>query len=294
MKTPAAAAVFACFHIAQIRRVPMTAKPIDQMHEMPNRSIHAELAQGDKRAAGACPLMDEYETRLTPARQRFDRHPSVAALFRASLDPDTLEAFLIYFSALGVGMTEPVEGWIRQAGRRCGEIGLSKLAKALEAHAHQEADHHLLMQADANQLVDCWNASRQPGLSPAALLALAPTKGVIAYRRLHEDVIAGPVPYSQLAIEFEIEMLSVAYGPRLIERCTEVLGSGILDALSFLTDHVELDVGHTHFNRLQLSSLLNENPSFLPDLVSAGSAALDAYAMFLDDCLSLGRGKFRP
>ncbi len=268
----------------------MTVKQIDQTHEMPGRSIDAELLQG----AGACLLVDEYEARMTPARQRFDQHPAVAALFRERLEPDTLEAFFIYFSALGVGMTEPVEGWIRRAGQRCGELGLLKLAKALEAHAHQEADHHLLMQADANRLMDRWNASRQPTLSAAALLALAPTKGVMAYRRLHEDAIAGPVPYSQLAIEFEIEMLSVAYGPRLIEHCTAILGARILEALSFLTDHVELDVGHTHFNRLQLNSLLNEHPSFLPELISAGSAALDAYAMFLDDCLGLGRRKFLP
>src|SRR5580704_9551237 len=79
----------------------------------------------------ACSLMDEYEARLAPARLRFDQHPAVAALFRERLEPATLEAFLIYFSALGVGMTEPVEGWIRRAGRRCQEVGLPKLAKAL-------------------------------------------------------------------------------------------------------------------------------------------------------------------
>ena len=156
----------------------MTSNGIDQAHEMPA-------------AARVCPMVDEYEARLAPARRRFDQHPSVAALFRDRLEPDTLEAFLIYFSALGVGMTEPVEGWIRRAGERCAELGLSKLAKALEAHAHQEADHHLLMQADANLLVDRWNTSRKPALSAAVLLALAPTKGVNAYRTLHEDVIAG-------------------------------------------------------------------------------------------------------
>ena len=150
------------------------------------------------------------------------------------------------------------------------------------------------MQADANRLVDRWNASRQPSLSATALFALAPTKGVTAYRSLHEDVIAGPAPYGQLAIEYEIEMLSVAYGPRLIERCTRLLGPGILEALSFLSDHVALDVGHTHFNRLQLSSLLDENPSYLSNLVSAGSAALEAYAMFFDDCLGLGRQTLLP
>ena len=270
----------------------MTSKEIDPRHEMPQpgtSTIRGETAHRGKPATGVCPRVDEYEALLAPARQRFDEHPSVGALFRDRLEPDTLEAFLIYFSALGVGMTEPVDAWIRRAGQRCGEVGLPKLGNALEAHAQQEAGHHLLMQEDANRLVDRWNARRQPSLSATALFALAPTNGVVAYRSLHEDVIAGPVPYGQLAIEFEIEMLSLVYGPILIGRCTALLGPDILQALSFLSDHVALDVTHTHFNRLQLSSLLNEHPSFLSNLVSAGSAALEAYAMFLDDCLGLGK-----
>ena len=270
----------------------MTSKEIDHSHEMPRSGappIGGEATQSAKHAAAFSPSVAEYEARLAAARQRFDQHRAVAALFRDKLDPETFEAFLIYFSALGVGMTEPVEGWIRGAGNRCGELGLAKLAKALDAHAGQEADHHLLMIADVRWLVDHWNVDRQPKLSAGALLAMEPTNGVLAYRHVHEDVIGGIAPYGQLAIEFEIEMLSVTYGARLIERCTEACGGSVLEGLSFLSDHVTLDVGHTHFNRLQLSSLLDENPSFLSNLVSAGSAALDAYAMFLDDCLDLAR-----
>jgi hypothetical protein len=92
---------------------------------------------------------------------------------------------------------------------------------------------------------------------------------------------------AQLAIEYEIELLSVTYGPALLKRCGDLSGPEILDGLSFLQDHVALDVGHTHFNRLQLSRLLGERLEFLPELVSAGSAALQAYVMFLDDCLTL-------
>ena len=104
------------------------------------------------------------------------------------------------------------------------------------------------------------------------------------YRELHENVIAGMAPHGQLAIEYEIEMLSVSYGPVLIQRCSDLSGPEILEGLSFLQDHVELDAGHTHFNRLQLSRLLGKRPGLLDGLVAAGSAALDAYAMFLDDC----------
>jgi hypothetical protein len=232
---------------------------------------------------------DEYDDLMKSARRSFDDHPSVAALFREPLEASTLEAFLMYFSALGVWMTEPVEDWIARAGNRCDELGLFGLATALRGHARQEADHHLLMQADARRLVDRWNQHRESKMSAAELLAISPTPGVREYRRLHENVIAGAAPYGQLAIEYEIEMLSVKYGPELIQRCLELLGPDIVDCLSFLRDHVELDVGHTQFNRIQLSRLLEEEPAFLLPLVSAGSTALNAYAQFLDDCLGLTR-----
>jgi hypothetical protein len=163
-------------------------------------------------------LLEEYESRLFIARERFDQHPAVRALFRDPIDPVTLEAFLISFAIVGVRMTAPVEGWIRRAGRRCGELGLEHLARALGAHAHQEADHHLLMLADARLLVERWNKARKPELDVDVLLELPPTAGVAAYATLHEGLISGPTPYGQLAIEYEIEMLSVTYGPRLLER----------------------------------------------------------------------------
>lgn len=241
----------------------------------------------DKSERGSSAGVATYDQLLTSARQRFDRHPAMEALFRSALEPFILERFLIYFSALGVGMTEPVEEWIRRAGQRCGDLGLSDLAKALDAHACQEADHHLLMRADTHRLVDRWNEDHEPSLNAAALLALVPTPGVIGYCELHENVIAGPAPYGQLAIEYEIEMLSVTYGPALLQRCSDLSGAEILGGLSFLQGHVALDSGHTHFNRLQLDRLLGQRPEFLPGLVAAGSAALGAYVMFLDDCFNL-------
>jgi hypothetical protein len=244
----------------------------------------SRLRQAVADGSGAT-LLEEYEARLAIARERFDQHPAVRALFHNPIAPVTMEAFLISFAIVGVRITEPVEGWIRRAGRRCGELGLENLARALEGHAHQEADHHLLMLADARLLVERWNKARKPELSVNALLDLPPTPGVAAYGSLHESLISGPTPYGQLAIEYEIEMLSVTYGPRLIERCAGLLGDGILEGLSFMRDHVALDAGHTNFNRIQLSRLFDDQPGFLPGLVAAGSEALDAYAMFLDDCI---------
>jgi hypothetical protein len=41
-----------------------------------------------------------------------------------------LELFLLYFSAIGAQMTQPVEDWIRRASLRCAELGFTQLAKA--------------------------------------------------------------------------------------------------------------------------------------------------------------------
>jgi hypothetical protein len=260
------------------------------IHEIADRrkNLESPRRQADANRAGS-ELLEQYEVRMAMARERFDQDPAVRALFHDAIDPVTLEAFLISFAIVGIRMTEPVEGWIRRAGRRCGELGLEHLATALAAHAHQEANHHLLMMADARLLVERWNQPRSAKLDVDILLGMPPTAGVAAYSTLHEGVISGPTPYGQLAIEYEIEMLSVTYGPRLLERCARLLGKEILEGLSFLSDHVALDAGHTNFNRIQLSRLLDEQPSFLSGLVTAGSEALGAYAMFLGDCIGFLR-----
>jgi hypothetical protein len=233
--------------------------------------------------------IQEYEVEIAASRQHFEHHPAVRTVCYEEIDSKTLAAILIYFSALGVGMTEPVGRWIRRAGERCGTLGLPVLAKALAAHAQHEEGHHRLMESDTRHLVRLWNEQHEPKLDAGELLALDHTAGVVAYRALHEDVIAGSTPYGQLAIEYEIEMLSVDYAPLLIDRCISTVGKDVLKGLSFLEDHVELDVGHTKFNRLQMSKLLEEHPGFLDGLVSGGSRALKAYAMFLDDCVTLAR-----
>jgi hypothetical protein len=63
--------------------------------------------------------------------------------------------------------------------------------------------------------------------------------------------------------------------------------------MSFVTEHIDLDIGHTHFNAQQLSKLIDLLPEGLPSLVAAGEAALDAYAQFLTDCVELAENHCR-
>jgi hypothetical protein len=205
-------------------------------------------------------------------------------------DGDRLELFFIYFCALGVQMTQPVESWIERAGQRCTELGWLELGRALRMHARHEADHHLMMIEDTRVLVHRRNQRLGHSLRADDLLATPPTAGVRRYVRLHEQVIAGTTPFAQLAVEYEIENLSVAYGGKVLRQFRHRLGNDSLDGMSFLAEHVAIDVGHTKFNAAELERLLAQFPESAPVLAETGARALEAYAMFLSDCLRLADG----
>src|SRR5262245_35003336 len=215
-------------------------------------------------------LRNEYERCLTQARNNFGERTSISMVMDDRLDSDLLHIFLVYFSALGVGMTEPVESWIKRAGERCHEIGLSEIGSALIRHAKQEAGHHRLMIDDVHILARHWNQRR--GVRPLdseVLLSRSLPPSVTQYRSLHQRVIEGPAPFAQVAIEYEIEALSVRYGVALLCQCLRLLPKEASTGLSFLAEHVAIDSGHTQFNERQLERLLDERPESLPDLIDA-------------------------
>ncbi len=226
-----------------------------------------------------------YEPHVLKARDAFSSSRVVRVITSPDTDPTLLDRFLIQFSALGFRVTEPVEGWIARAGQRTVEVGYQELGEALIGHAAHEKDHHLMRIDDTNALVALWNQLGRDRLDADELLASPITSGGSAYCKLHEDVIAGPTPYAQLGIEYEIEMLSMTLGPKLLENIAKVCGDDRVARLSFLTHHVELDVGHTKFNRRQLETILGKHPDFGAPIGQAGKAALETYNSFLTDCL---------
>ena len=230
--------------------------------------------------------LQEYERLLAPARERFAVSPGVRAI-QSSQDAAFLESFLLHFSALGSKMTAPVERWIRAAADRCAVIGLPDLAGALRGHARAEAGHDLMMIADARNLAARWNSRRNPPIDVDLLLNQEATPGVVQYCKVHDQCLVGATPFAQIAIEYEVEMLPLRYGGLFVGQCLEVLGAEILPCLSFVTEHIVLDAGHTDFNARAITKLLALMPACLPALVSAGTAILDAYAHFLADCAHL-------
>lgn len=236
--------------------------------------------------------IERYEQAMEPARRRFDEDDAVRAVCGPDIGAEHLERFFLYWSALGVGVTEPVEGWIRRAGEACahlGGVGVAELGVALQKHAKAEADHHLLFIEDVRFLAKRAEAAGRSVPDPEELLALPVPEAAYPYRDLHEKVIAGPQPYAQIAIENEMELQSLSFGPAVVANAKVVLGDDVVGGLSFLDEHIELDVGHTKFNRRQMATFLDNYPQAMDALVTAGAEALDSYREFLAYCVDVSR-----
>ena len=229
----------------------------------------------------------EYEKLLWSARERFASSAGIRGMINPDTEAQTLAAFLLHFSALSIPITEPVEGWIRRAGDCCAALGLSEIARSLYNHSKAEAGYHQYHINDFTALIAFWNARWSPPANPTVILAHGLTPGGERYCRVHEDNIAGSTPYCQFAIEYEIELLPVQYGAEFVANCVRLLGQEIMACMSFVTSHVEFDVGHTKFNSHFLGNLILEDPSRLAPLAAAGAGALDAFSDHLTECLEL-------
>jgi hypothetical protein len=237
-------------------------------------------------------VQDLYMPHVRAARERVNDDPRICALLDPAVDARLVERFLSVYCSRGVFMTEPVESWIRRSGQRCAAIpGLEDVGRSLVEHARHEAGHHLLMLADTRYLVRRWNERRSPKLDAAALLGEPPTPAMRAYAKLHEDIIASDAPFRQTGVELEIEALAPVLGPRIIEHCRRKLGDDILGGLSFLVEHVTIDVGHTHFNLRLLDRLLAVRPDAGEMVALAGVTGLDRYLDFLGECYDAAKAE---
>ena len=234
-------------------------------------------------------LIDRYHGDLAPIRACFPERSGLRMLFEGEAPDALLFAFLIEFAARGVAITEPVDGWIRAAGERCRAMDLADLGDRLIRHARSEEGHHRLHVRDVHALVHLWNASGRPRLDAQALLARPAGPAAIDYIDLHRGCIEGDQPYRQVAIEREIEGLSVSDGSRIVDRVRARLGAEVVAAMSFLQEHVAVDVGHSAFNERLLENLLKVRPDALEGLVEAGTQALTIYGSFIQECLESAR-----
>ena len=225
----------------------------------------------------------QYESSIGLVRESFESGPAATWLFDPSRTGQELLAFLIFFSSRGTQMTQFVEEWIRKAGERCIELGLEELGTKLVTHAKHEAGHDQMMRDDLKMAVDRWNQLFNEELSAQELLDNSESPATKRYRDLHEAVAAGNRPWGQIAIEYEIERLSTTVGAEFMRICQNHFGGS--QPTSFLEEHVAIDAGHTEFNRRLLEQLISAKPAEAEHLVSTGTAALNIYSEFLDECV---------
>lgn len=228
-----------------------------------------------------------YESALASARRLLEEAPATRAQLDPNIDPALLLRFLIQFSAWGVQMTESVEHWIRRAGERCMALGLDDVGRALVSHAKHEAGHHLMLMEDTKVLVRRWNTRSAIQLDADRLQRQRATPAMQRYIELHERTIASDMPFGQVAIELEIEGMSTTLGKAFIALCRKVLGPEVLDGLSFIREHVAIDVGHTAFNTRLMDRLLTSRPECAERLAEIGSEALRTYVEFFAECLGV-------
>jgi hypothetical protein len=187
-------------------------------------------------------------------------------------------------------MTEPVQGWIRKAGERCQEVGVTDVGRSLEKSSVLEKEHHVMMIEDVRFLVAKWNL-KYPlfPLSAQEILATPITHGVRWYCAVHEEFIAGPMPFAQVAFMQEIERLADTYGRQLVGGVRRLLGEEMTGGVTFIDFHIENDVSHAALSHRLLDNVLAQRPDSFEELIRVGEKAIASYQMFLGESLALGR-----
>jgi hypothetical protein len=229
---------------------------------------------------------DLYLPHVAAARQRLDTDPMLKQLLDPRLEAKKLHLFAIQWCANGVHTTIHVDSWIRRAGEACLAIGLVEIGNLLRDHARHEAGHEKMMIQDTKALVEKWNHVYPETLDAEKILAQKPLPATYRYSDLHERTIASDAPFAQVAIELEIERLSTTLGPPLMAQFRAVLGDEIAKELTFLPEHIVLDIGHTHYNTKLLEMCLSKRPEAAELLAQTGSTALHTYLDFLGECFS--------
>lgn len=233
-------------------------------------------------------LFEQYERQVEDARVDFDNHYAVALLTDEDCPGDVFAQWLYRYSLHGPQVTRDVERWLATAGARCQELGMDRIGRGFVGHARGEHGHDQMMVADARALSGRIASLGGTLLDTEQLLG-QPLEPASAYNAQFEAIISGDHPYYMASASYEMERLSTTMAVDLVKNCRRVLGDDPRNGYRFLAEHVEIDVGHTAFNRRQLREVLKLYPAQLDALVRHGGESILNYAAFMGECLSLAQ-----
>lgn len=223
----------------------------------------------------------QYHQQMHPERVAFLRSEG-NTYFATQSNPKKMHGFALLWTAHSISMTKYVDTWIRSAGERCKALGINSIGESLITHARHEAGHDQMLVEDLAHLVGLWNKNYGGAMSVQEIMTIPLPENSQKYIELHEEVIKSHTPFAQVAIEFEIERLSVTVIPRWVENILCTLGQEFSTALTFLDEHILLDQGHTKFNTNLLEKCFAEGLDSKA-LVTAGRTALQCYAGYLGE-----------
>jgi hypothetical protein len=226
-----------------------------------------------------------YEPYVLSARARISTDPVMRRLVDPAIAPEVLERFFIQYHALGVYMTEPLEGWNRRAGHRSLLLSLDTIGKSLLAHAKQASGLSQAMAEDVRELVRRWNLTHRPLLHAERLLSQYPTDTMRAYRQLVEETLTGELPPAQIAIEFELSRLTQMLGPHLLANVGRVLGREVLEGLSSLKEQSQPDAARSLNQARMMEELVRTMPENARMLAELAAEAIELNLRFTEDCL---------
>lgn len=233
---------------------------------------------------------NEYQRRCKTARKEFASRTVVKEVFTEGIEPKLLKLFMIYWSALSAGISEPIPAYFNRAAERCKKEGFEEMVEIFSEHGKEEEGHDAWATSDVQKLVEIWN-KEEPNfqLDAKELLDNRMSPAVKRYHKLHEHVIEGDSPWAELAIGLEIELIATTYGPILLKNWVNCMGQDSLPSISFLHEHVRADVGHTETNFEVVHKLLAQHPEYTDTLVKTAGDALNSYADFLNDALNYAK-----
>ncbi|MBI4375427.1 MAG: hypothetical protein HY549_03160 [Elusimicrobia bacterium] len=224
--------------------------------------------------------------RLYDRRLKASRHDMGKRLDRlyASCGTDRLPGFLIQFSAIGATLVKRVPEWIERARQACRQRCLEIPGPASICDPEEERGHDQWYRHDLEALIRRFAPSSKDRIEE--IIADASRASCIAqYVRVNEGAITGPFPLEWFSIQYEIELLSLALGPRFIAHTVRELGPEILTCLSFVSGHGGADIEHARENVGLMNRLLESWPGKVESFVRVGQDALESYIRYFEESL---------
>ena len=226
----------------------------------------------------------QYEQRMREVRLRFLESDLIRKLTSEESFKTILTPFLIYYKALGLQTAKPIGEWVCQISERCHAMGFSDLANLLESRVVDRDEQYAANFGDLEIFVSKWNKKNNFQLRIPELLNLDMTGGVRLYQSAYEDVLYFKEPFALIAVDYEIAWLALYMNTRLVDSCAQHNRVSSRQRERWV-ERREAYIERLRFNAKQMKKFLDQNPDYLESFVKAGSNAIQAHTLFLEDCL---------